>query len=345
MLCPELNSSQPKFTQGYIFNIALYNILFFGRCLENLTIQVHFYKFFFRWCTVADINEFKHLCIKGLMERKCTLGSFILLSIYMMIHSLSIPSLGIVLELKNGRDTQCDPYVYEHHTLYWILDVVRYLHDVFGRLFMVLAMLAVSMIWFEGEQQCTALEDTDSCPMEPISYEEYLEEREDAVLDHSKRTQDYTQRGEKVERILQIFQTWFILPWVLYFIASSLDTEEILKSWRSGNDSNKKYDFTDLAFIVYSSNQLLLLALPYFCTKKINAYHRTYRIQSRRQQIKVQKTASRKAFAHLNKIEEEGQFNFIPRIWRTDIRIQVDNPLYVVLLLVGLFFTVINTLL
>ena len=347
MLCPELSSSQPNFTQGYIFNIALYNVLYFGRCLENLTFQVHFYKFFFRQCTVSDVIEFKRLCMKGLMKKKWILGSFILLSVCLTIDSLSIPSLGIVLELRNGRETQCDPYIYEYYTISWTLDFIRYLHDVFIRLFMVLAMLAVGMIWFEREEQCDASEETDSYPAEPKNYEEYLEEREFAIRDHRSRTQDYTQRGGKVEQILQIFQTWFILPWVLYFIASSLDTEDILKPYHSGseNNSSKRYDFIELTFIVYSSNQLLLLALPYFCTKKINAYHRKYRIKSRREQIKRQKTASRKAFAHINKIEEESQFNFIPRIWGTDIRIQVDNPLYVVLLLVGFFFTVINTLL
>ena len=64
----------------------------------------------------------------------------------MLAHSLSIPALGIALEIRTGRATDCESYVYEYHTVYWILDTIRYMYDVGIRLFIVLAMLAIGLI-------------------------------------------------------------------------------------------------------------------------------------------------------------------------------------------------------
>ena len=326
-------------------------MLFIGRFLEGLILQIQIYKFFFSHHDRTDPNFFSHhdrmdpndfmrLCFKGLTQNKWTASCFVFLSMYMLAHSLSVPALGIALEIRTGRETDCRPYVYEYHTVYWILDVFRYLYDVAIRLLMVLAMLAIGCIWDEDEH----IRDEDE-GKEPESYREYLEDRVAASKDYSKRWKLYIKKGERVKHILEIFKPWFVLPWILFFISSSLSTDQILQSWNDSSSSNGKYNFAEASYMVYNFNQLFLLALPYLCSKMMNMNHSSYVYSTRIQQLGAQKTASRAAFAHMSKIEEEGSFHFVPRVWGTSIKIELNSPLYIILLLLGIFFTFVDALL
>ena len=197
LICPETaNGSQLGRGEEYIFTMVMYSLLYIGRFLESLILQIQIYK-------ETHPLEFVALCIKGLTQKKWITACFVVLSVYMLAHSLSIPAMGIALEIRTGRVTDCESYVYEYHTVY----------------------------------------------------------------------------------------------------------------------------------MVYNFNQLFLLTLPYLCTKKINTDHGDYVFESRRL-----------AFTHINKIQEEDHFYFTPRIWGTSIKIQVDNPLYIMFLLVGIFFTIAEAL-
>ena len=139
-------------------------------------------------------------------------------------------------------------------------------------------------------------------------------------------------------------QTWFVIPWIGFLIASSLETDNLLKGWKNGPSSSGQYDFSEVVYMVYHFYQVFLLALPYLCMQKMNALHHKYLNQSRRKQLAKFKTASRMAHACMNRIEKEGHYDFVPRIWGTSIKIHMENPLYVVFLLVGVFFTIVKAL-
>ena len=51
---------------------------------------------------------------------------------------------------------------------------------------------------------------------------------------HAELTDQYTLAGERVKAINEVFQTWFLFPWVIFFISSSLDAKEILASLECG---------------------------------------------------------------------------------------------------------------
>ena len=106
-LCPDYNVSQ--LGQDEIFTLIVYSSLFIGRFVESLILQIHIYKFFFRHCKQIEITEYKNKLVK----MKLFYLIILLLSIYMFIHCLSIPSLGILLELRSGRETDCESYTYE----------------------------------------------------------------------------------------------------------------------------------------------------------------------------------------------------------------------------------------
>jgi hypothetical protein len=112
----------------------------------------------------------------------------------MFLHSLSIPALGIWLEIKTGKKVDCRQYVYEYHTVF---DIIRYIYDVIIRLSMVLVTLAVGEIW-SGKKVTSTQRVTE----EPNSYTEYLEDMSMTSKDHSAMQNDYKQKGENVERLL-----------------------------------------------------------------------------------------------------------------------------------------------
>ena len=319
--------------------MVIYNSLFLGRWAEALILHIHIYKFFFSQDTLS-IGKFQELCLEGLKQKAILSALFTFMALYMLIHSLSIPILGIILEIQHGRGLNCKKYIYEHHTVYWIFDIVRYLHDVAVRILIFLATIVIGQIWSKELQ--TVEEENDS--NEPTDYMEYLADRGIVCEDHQTRTKDYAKRGCEVERILEIFQTWFVIPWLLYFVGSSLDTDHILRSWKDGSNSDGQYDFSEITFMVYNFNQIFLLTFTFLCSKKMNTSHYKYFSRSRYQQLDKFKTASKMAFASLNKIEKEDHFDFVPRIWGTSVKVSINNSIYIVVLFVGVFFTVVEGL-
>ncbi len=96
--------------------------------------------------------------------------------------------------------------------------------------------------------------------------------------------------------------------------------------------------------MIYNFSQLFMLTLPFLLSYQMNAYHYNYISRSRQQQLAKHKTASRMALASINKIEKENHYDFVPQIWCTGIEVPVENPLYILFLLIRIFFTVVETL-
>ena len=357
--------------------MVVYGGLFIGRNIEVLIIHFHIYNFFFRQ-SVIKLDEFKQLCNKGL-KRNCTVTTLlVILMIYMFIHCESIPILGLILEIQQGKD-HCEDYVYEHHTVYWLLDIIRYLNDILIRSLMILAMIAIGELWLnekssanvakqneevnaakrnqksrsentDGKTQQNELRNADGITQhlepgnedginqqnesgnvaesetEAYTINEYLQDRKETNEDHEMRTKEYAEIGSKVEVILEIFQTWFPIPWLLYLITTSLDTNSVLKAWRDGS-SDGNY-FLDISYMVYNFNQLSLLVISLLCSKRMNTYHSKYLAISRRNQIENFDTASRMAMASINKIEKDEHFDFVPHVCGTGIEVPVDRSLH-----------------
>ena len=340
--CHETNKSDDSADQQYLFTMVVCSTLFIGRWLEILIIHIHIYKFFFIQSTIKP-DKFPEIYYGGL-KRSCTTKTLIVvLVIYMLLHSVSIPFLGIVLELQHGQDINSVDYVYKHHVVYWLLDIIRYLHDIAIRVLMVLATMVIGELWCK-KSKSDNYTPNGTTEKEPDTCIEYLQDRESTSEDHRVRTKMYSEIGSQVERILEIFQTWFPIPWLLYFTSTSLDTDHILQAWKDGSSGEGHYDFSEISYMVYNFNQLSLLTITFLCSKKMNTYHRNYLLQSRCEQLNKFQTASRMALANMNKIEKDEHFNFVPRIWGTSIKVPVESSLYIVTMLVGIFFTVCEAL-
>ena len=125
------------------------------------------------------------------------------------------------------------------------------------------------MVQNESKSDHNALEDTNrETENEPETYADYLQDRDETSKDHIERTNNYANIGSQVECILEIFQMWFPIPWLLYFISSSLDVDHILRAWKDGSNGEGNYDFSEISYMVYNFNQLSLLTIAFLCSKK-----------------------------------------------------------------------------
>lgn len=333
--CP--NSSQTT-TQSYIVTMVAYSTVYIGRIIENLVLMIHIYKFL--KSSRTEVNDFIQSCIAGLQSKK-TNATVAFVSNAVGLSSISVIALGVVLELTEARKSNCK-HSYRYYTMtIWLLDIIRYLYDVTIRMFMMLATIAVGVIWSKDVSIPVVINETRTT--EPSNHKEYLEDKMVTSLDYTARREDYIQRGEKVKNILEIFQAWFILPWILFFVSSSLDNSEIIKLWKDGpTDDDGQYSWQEATYMVYILNQLILLTVAYLCSKKMNAYHSNYITRSRNQQLQKYPTDSRKTFASMTKIKKDDSLDFTPRIWGTNVKIDVENPFYIAMLLISLFFRAIS---
>lgn len=175
-----------------------------------------------------------------------------------------------------------------------------------------------------------------------------LEDWKAVSSDYQSRFEKYNEKGEKVQVIQELFQTWFVVPWLVYFVASSLQTYNILRPWDFDGDGNTPPStFPAIYYLLYNINQIITLIIPFLCVKKMNTYHHKYYIHTvRNGQIKeFENDPSRLSFARQLKIDQDSRFDFVPRIVGTNIKIPIGNPLFVIILLVGLFLSVSESIL
>ena len=165
--------------------------------------------------------------------------------------------------------------------------------------------------------------------------------------DFKQRAINYSNTGNRVLLVQDLFQTWFILPWIVYLMASSLKTYNILRPWNLDGDGNSPpTDIPQLYYLLYNVNQFITLLIPFLCAKKINTYHQKYYKLMRETQLKkFWDEPSRLSLARQLYIEKNENFDFVPHIWGTQVSINVSSPLYIILLLAGLFLSVTKSLL
>ena len=149
--CPSVNNAS-QVSQVYVFTMVVYSGLFIGRWFETLVLHIHIYKFLFSQTDIPP-GLFFEKCKQGITESHTAKVVVFVTALVLSLSSIAIPILGIILEIKNGEDSGCDSYVYGHHSIYWILDIIRYIHDVVIRLLLLVSVVGIKTIWSENEEE------------------------------------------------------------------------------------------------------------------------------------------------------------------------------------------------
>ncbi len=90
---------------------------------------------------------------------------------------------------------------------------------------------------------------------------------------------NYNATGQFVAPLHGIFQQWFVIQWVVYFIKIIEDFTVIINSFLNEDDRNTaEHDEHELLFVITHLvyDLLTLFLIPYYCASLMNLYHDEY---------------------------------------------------------------------
>jgi heme/copper-type cytochrome/quinol oxidase subunit 2 len=311
----------------FILTTLVYGILSVLRFVEYCLLGKQFYSFLFVQnevgCEHNVLLHFKKNSKVLLCMLLCMIPSFLL--------GLAIPAVGIYQEIEHTENL-CYRHYYEVYIAYCVVNVFRYFSACCVRLMMISTTLVLTKHW--GTDDHTSAGVTY---VPPTREEEVLQDWKSVSTRFRKEYNAYTSIGSKARLMNDLYQTWFILPWVIYLIVCSLKSYSILRPWIANNDEDKT--IPQIYHLLYIINQFITLLIPYLCATVINTYHHKY-YKTRKNQLDMNKSS----FARLLLIDKEERYDFTPRILGTSITINIGSSFYVIILLAGLFLSVVKSL-
>ncbi len=92
-------------------------------------------------------------------------------------------------------------------------------------------------------------------------------------------------------------------------------------------------------------NQFIALLIPFLCAKMINTYHHNYYNQLKEHRHKrFEAYPNCFASTQMLRIERDKDYDFMPRIAGTSIKISVGSPFFLFTMLAGVLLSVLNSL-
>ena len=268
----------------------------------------------------------------------------------LFLFTVGIIVFGVLVELEYGRNLRhCDKHSTFIFIVYCGLNLFRYLCAVSARLLLMLATVAVGKFWFpDGAQSTEANPFQWQVQPESQDIERLIEDWNAVANKHEELTKKYSKRGHEVQKITEIFQTWFVIPWITFFVASSIKVTDVISPWLIVEHSEKGTTASDLPaiyYMMYNLFQVISLFLASIFGQMMNSYHEKFYQQMREEQLRRAENKSRRSLSRMMMIEKNDKYDFVSRVWGTSIKIHLKSPFYVLILLVGIFFTVSTALL
>ncbi len=337
----------PAAGKEYIFTVIMYAVLSLLRLLEYVIIG----RSFFIFCMKQNVVRLSEFLTKN---PKMFFMSILFLP-YLFL-GISIPTVGVYQEIElSKRLFNCNGYRHIIYYVYSLMDILRYIIAYTVRMMVFFTVLALKKYWICAHDQKpknnTTVKIAEEGVLEGEDVQNKLEEKElkffledwkEVSMDYKQRAEEYAHIGRKVKVINELFQAWFIIPWIIYFATASLKTYNHTRPWKTGLDGEEpSVDIPLVFYILYSLNQLIALIIPFVCINKMNYYHQRYHSVSRERQLSFfYHNVNRYSIAWQLPVEKNSSYDFLPRIWGTDISIDISSPLYIILLLAGLFLSI-----
>lgn len=154
---------------------------------------------------------------------------------------------------------------------------------------------------------------------------------------------NYNEIGQFVTPLYGIFQQWFVMQWVVYFIKIIEDFAIILHSLDI-DDHSYAYEqkMHELVFILtHLAYDVILVIIPYYCASVLNQYHQDYhdRIQRIQKEIFCNDPDSWRLQSALL-IPQNPKFIFVPSF--CGLSIPLSNPGYNLSIIITLFAFIIS---
>lgn len=150
---------------------------------------------------------------------------------------------------------------------------------------------------------------------------------------------NYNRIGQLVTPLQAIFQQWFVMQWVVYFIKIVEDFSVVIHSLVTEEFKDLSHKRKLLFVLTHLVFDLILFIIPYFCASLFNQYHEEYRerIKQVRNRIYSEQAESNAAWmmqcAEL--IPENIKYAFVPSF--CGLSIPLSSPGYNISIIFALF--------
>ena len=153
----------------------------------------------------------------------------------------------------------------------------------------------------------------------------------------------YKTAGELAASIQWIFQSWFVVKWIIYFTDISVHGTVAIKQLSSGTKATEN----DQLWFVFSHliYDLTAFITIYTCGTLMNDYHAKFRTELENKQEELLSTCKSESESlwinqYGNLIRSNPDYQFIPSFCGIDV--PLDNPGYTLTVLVALFSFIAN---
>ena len=160
---------------------------------------------------------------------------------------------------------------------------------------------------------------------------------------HSRYMEEFKDIKEKVGHIYKIFQSFFVLQWIIHLFGLSSHIAHLLRPWiRHG-----QVDKPDILIVTHQIYQFLFilfdglaLTISHICALKMNTYLRRYVRHTQEKQLEEAKDSNLQlGFSYIVLITAKSvpNSNFSPRIPGTGLRIAINSPTFVLSIVLSIF--------
>ena len=239
----------------------------------------------------------------------CTVHSLILLLFILLYCAITWPPPALLTTWFHEFVQWHDDDDQQHASIgYSVLAWFHHISDLVIRLLMGVATRLVMVAWFNGQ-------DALKKSIEPPVSIEKVESQETTCSKFSNMVKNYRDRGKVVAALQDIFQEWFVMSWVVYFIGVTGNTTLVLKAlfkrlfWTATHRS--------WFYFAHLINDFAAFLIPYICGGLMNYYHAKYREtleQVQEDLLSDSETLSECVQQRANLIPENPNYKFIPAL-------------------------------
>ena len=239
----------------------------------------------------------------------CTVHSLILLMVILLYCVITWPPPALLtrwfpefVQWHHNEDQQ-------HASIgYSVLAWFHHISDLVIRLSMGYVTRLVMVAWYNGQNTLTSI----TKPPTSIDGEE---SQETTCTKFSKMVKDYKNTGKVVAALQDIFQEWFVMSWVVYFIGVTGNTTLVLKALFKGLFATASH--RSWFYFAHLVNDFAAFLIPYICGGLMNYYHAKYREKLEEVQedlLSESEILSECIQQKANLIPENPNYKFIPAL-------------------------------
>ena len=222
------------------------------------------------------------------------------------------------------------------------------------RIFMIYVTVVVKHAWLPSQPRVynsgTCLITCAKMVLRPKWLEDETEGDDDCEDQTDPKGQfttlvdNYKMTGEFIAPLYAIFQQWFVMQWVVYFIKIIEDLSIALHSLVTETYSASSAEQHKLLFtLIHLVFDLILFLIPYFCASLFNQYHDEHRERLQKVQSKIfSKEAEGWMLQCAQLIPENPKYIFVPSF--CGLSIPLSSPGYNLSIILALFAFIISVM-